>query len=53
MGTLPAPNHIGRSPRGERGLKFQIADHRQGEQSRSPYGERGLKSEPDEALDVR
>ena len=24
-------------------MKFQIADHRQGEQSRSPPGERGLK----------
>ena len=34
---------VGRSPHGERGLKFGVSPHGHARLSRSPHGERGLK----------
>ena len=44
---------VGRSPHGERGLKYDVGDRMDGREGRSPHGERGLKfadSDAQEAL---
>ena len=40
---LAAPSRFGRSPHGERGLKFRVGVVHAEHGGRSPHGERGLK----------
>ena len=44
MSASEMPSAVGRSPRGERGLKSALAHRPEAGIGRSPRGERGLKS---------